>query len=171
LGASVTVPSDRKKECGVFGCTLPAGHNRGRADVPANHGAAVTSDRKEAEQALDNLVAAMHSGHYAVAELCKATVLNALLVAERERDEDREHSLDQARLIDGLARDRDKLREALRAIRANAEAWHGPVTDENHHAAALRVIAQWASDPEAIPAGVLEHVRALASVSPKGEAP
>lgn len=25
------------KECGSFGCTLPKGHNRGRADVPENH--------------------------------------------------------------------------------------------------------------------------------------
>jgi hypothetical protein len=23
--------------CGSFGCTLPAGHNRGRADIPMNH--------------------------------------------------------------------------------------------------------------------------------------
>jgi hypothetical protein len=28
--------------CGRFGCTRPAGHNRGRADVPTNHGGAVS---------------------------------------------------------------------------------------------------------------------------------
>lgn len=26
-----------KKECGSFGCTLPKGHNMGKADIPANH--------------------------------------------------------------------------------------------------------------------------------------
>lgn len=24
-------------KCGAFGCTLPRGHNRGKADVPSNH--------------------------------------------------------------------------------------------------------------------------------------
>lgn len=24
-------------ECGSFGCTWPKGHNRGKADIPANH--------------------------------------------------------------------------------------------------------------------------------------
>lgn len=26
-----------RAKCGSFGCTLPAGHNMGRADVPSNH--------------------------------------------------------------------------------------------------------------------------------------
>lgn len=29
------LPTD--DECGSFGCTWPKGHNRGKADVPANH--------------------------------------------------------------------------------------------------------------------------------------
>jgi len=28
---------DANHRCGSFGCDLPAGHNRGRADIPANH--------------------------------------------------------------------------------------------------------------------------------------
>lgn len=32
------------RACGSFGCTLPAGHNRGQADIPDNHAPAVQSD-------------------------------------------------------------------------------------------------------------------------------
>lgn len=38
LDAVLELISGKKTEiCGSFGCTLPKGHNMGRADVPANH--------------------------------------------------------------------------------------------------------------------------------------
>jgi hypothetical protein len=57
-------------------------------------------------------------------------------------------------------KDTDRLRETLRAIQANAEAWHGPSSEDNRHAAALAVIARWARDPGTVPEGVREHARA-----------
>lgn len=60
-----------------------------------------------------------------------------------------------------------ELKAALRAIQANAEAWHGPLL-ESRHAAALTVIARWAHDPASIPQAVMEHARTALVV--EGEA-
>ena len=35
--SALTIRAERTKICGSFGCILPAGHNRGRADIPENH--------------------------------------------------------------------------------------------------------------------------------------
>lgn len=47
------VVPDSTERCGAWGgCTLPRGHNRGRADVPSNHSVPDSTDVREA---LDNL--------------------------------------------------------------------------------------------------------------------
>jgi hypothetical protein len=71
---------------------------------------------------------------------------------------------------DALAAQLERERESRRAIQANAEAWHGPVTEDNRHAMSLAVIARWARDPDSIPDGVREHARA-ALVVPDGPQP
>lgn len=43
LGATLIDESASIAECGRFGCTLPAGHNQGQADIPENHQVAVTN--------------------------------------------------------------------------------------------------------------------------------
>lgn len=41
--ASPEPETSEPEQCGSFGCTLPKGHNMGRADIPENHGAAAES--------------------------------------------------------------------------------------------------------------------------------
>jgi hypothetical protein len=64
-----------------------------------------------------------------------------------------------------LTRERDMLRDALRAIAANAEAWH---VGEDGKARSLAVIARWARHPSEIPSGVIPAVPVSVTAEQEG---
>lgn len=43
------------RKCGSLGCDLPAGHNRGRADVPSNHRLPVSGSSYDLVEALADI--------------------------------------------------------------------------------------------------------------------
>lgn len=49
--SAMTIRAERTKVCGSFGCVLPAGHNRGRADIPENHQPPENNARERAIEA------------------------------------------------------------------------------------------------------------------------